>query len=776
MAAVLSWFSLPSGCCCTQKGGCVTQSWLRMIAGLILTCAAALGVPAAAMPSLPVAAIEAGKDGPALSGFIRYTKQLGSLDTPIEQMLRTKLQANRPGAEHFGLPGQRTAMALRIRNTSPDGGTWILTTGRGSLRHFRLYEWTGQGFALLLNGSDPVAAQNNLMTYQAFSTELVLAPGEEKTIVIDFLSENSTYMPLKLQTYGTFFQNRRTNIAMVSGVLLAVAVLIFLNFVFFSVTGHREFGWLALAQVFLAISTVHTEGYLTIFLLADSPLLSVAIEDGVKCAFAAAMAQFARSFLTTATRFPRLDKALIALIAAALVVIALQAGLSLYGPGLRTAIHSLAWVITGVVALFLPVVGVLAVRSIGRQLWPLLVGWASLALFIIYGAIASMGVFKWLPINWHLIGPVGFFEVLMVTLALGLNLRKIQTDRQAADARYNAELAERVRVSERAAQLAEDRKIALAAVDNQNALLHASGHDSKQVILALNSAITVLKRQDTAGAHHDLTAMLQSSVDYLSEIAATTMSGAAMVGSGRHFHALSAFRGENLLEPLLMMFKAPFAGKGLTLAAESNRDVTIISDRPLLMRALANLLSNSHRHTLAGGARMMLGIDGGAAVITIADTGTGIPDAVARELLRADPPRLRAGDSSAGTGSGFRSARRIIEGLGGTLTIPSTGPAGTTLRISLPCAHRTVAPCTPADLAARLNGQHIADFDRRAEFDAAIAQAGRAATTRLIAATYDDTSVTRERLSEAVAMMLIKPLCREMADHPALQACLSDQA
>src|SRR3546814_3585140 len=78
-------------------------------------------------------------------------------------------------------------------------------------------------------------------------------------------------------------------------------------------------------------------------------------------------------------------------------------------------------------------------RRFGRQLWPLFVGWASLALFIVYAAIASMGLFAWLPINWHLAGPVGLFESIMVTLALGLNLKKIRADKLAADTNYQSE-------------------------------------------------------------------------------------------------------------------------------------------------------------------------------------------------------------------------------------------------------------------------------------------------------------------------------------------------
>src|SRR3546814_9880810 len=82
----------------------------------------------------------------------------------------------------------------------------------------------------------------------------------------------------------------------------------------------------------------------------------------------------------------------------------MQPALALYPPGLRGALHIAGWLIAVATALFLPFVGFAAMRQFGRQLWPLFVGWASLALFIIYAAIASMGLFAWLPINWHLAG------------------------------------------------------------------------------------------------------------------------------------------------------------------------------------------------------------------------------------------------------------------------------------------------------------------------------------------------------------------------------------
>lgn len=434
---------------------------------------------------------------------------------------------------------------------------------------------------------------------------------------------------------------------------------------------------------------------------------------------------------------------------------------------MRQALHIGGWLVAIGVALFLPFVGFAAMQQLGRQLWPLFVGWGSLALFIVYSAIASMGIFAWLPINWHLAGPVGLFESIMVTLALGLNLKKIQNDKLVADRNYARSMTERLEISERAARLAEEKAFALETVNSQNALLHASGHDSKQVILALNTAIDVLKRGDDRGANADLTDMLQSSSAYLSQIVSTTMSGASIVGSETPFVALSAFEGRALVEPLQMMFRTPFADKGLTLETRVEGDVTILSDKPLLMRALTNLLGNCYKYTATGGARVTLSREGGQAVIHVADSGPGMAPGIVAALNGGAATRLRADEGSDGTGSGFRSAKRLVALLGGTLDIAAASREGTDVRIVLPLACGAVTPCSAEDLRAGLDRRLLLDFDQRQTFDAALAGTVLP-RERIIALTYDDTTVTRGRLGEIVGMMIIKPVCRELLRHPLL--------
>lgn len=716
---------------------------------------------------LPVLELRAGEDAPPLAPFVRFIRQpeIGAVPQP-GLLLGQPMERVEGPTIHFGPPGSKTAVLLKLRNASAEQGSWILTTGRGSLKYFRLYRVEANEFSLLVDGTDPQAARQNLSTYQAFSTELVLDPGEEEVVLIEFLSENSTYMPLRINSYGLFFKERRANISMVSGVVVGALTLLLLNFLFFSITGFREFLWLAVAEAFFALNTIHSEGYITIFFLYDKPLTGVAVEDFIKCGFAGAMAQFCRSFVKTPAHFPRRDIALRALILFALVLMLLQPGLALYPPQFRFLLHVATWLVAVAVALFLPFVGYAAMKQLGFQLWPLFVGWASLALFIVYAAIASMGLFTWLPVNWHLAGPVGLFESVMVTLALGLNLKKIQRDKIVADRNYARSLAERLEISERAARLAEEKAFALATVNSQNALLHASGHDSRQVILALNSAVQVLKRQNRPDADGELVEMLESSADYLNEIVSTTISGANIAASDSGFVALSSFRAEALVEPLSMMFKTLFAGKSLTLDVDVTGEVTIVSDKPLLMRALANLLSNSYKYTDAGGARIALALSGGNAIIAIRDSGSGMPADVVAALNGGRVTRIRGDENVQGTGSGFGSAKRIIETLCGSLEIISSSAAGTEIRITLPAAFASVAPISANELQSRLRGWTVLDFDDRAGFEAGLN--GGAAVRRTIALSYDDTTVTRGRLSQLVAVMAIKPACREMALHPLL--------
>jgi two-component system sensor histidine kinase BaeS len=103
-------------------------------------------------------------------------------------------------------------------------------------------------------------------------------------------------------------------------------------------------------------------------------------------------------------------------------------------------------------------------------------------------------------------------------------------------------------------------------------------------------------------------------------------------------------------------------------------------DPARIRSVLGNLLSNAIRHTPSGGSiKVSAGQSGDEVIVTVTDTGEGIP----AELLPRVFERFVKGAGSPGSGLGLAIARDIVTAHGGTLEIQSTLGAGTTVRLAL---------------------------------------------------------------------------------------------
>jgi|GEM_PF-1830787 len=109
-------------------------------------------------------------------------------------------------------------------------------------------------------------------------------------------------------------------------------------------------------------------------------------------------------------------------------------------------------------------------------------------------------------------------------------------------------------------------------------------------------------------------------------------------------------------------------------------------DRARLERILVELLDNATKFTSAGSIDVQ--VDGRgreAVVVTVRDTGAGIPvgerDRVFEPLYRGDVSTTRR---AGGTGLGLAVARRLAEGLGGSLVCDHEVVDGTRMVLSLP--------------------------------------------------------------------------------------------
>ena len=120
------------------------------------------------------------------------------------------------------------------------------------------------------------------------------------------------------------------------------------------------------------------------------------------------------------------------------------------------------------------------------------------------------------------------------------------------------------------------------------------------------------------------------------------------------------------------------------LEIEGVRPAIALGDRLVIRQALINLVDNAIKFSgISGKVRIRVGEERGRVVADVSDSGPGIPIA-ARE--RIFDRFYRASSAAGGTGLGLAVARGAVEANGGELTLESTGPGGTTFRISLPAA------------------------------------------------------------------------------------------
>ena len=146
-----------------------------------------------------------------------------------------------------------------------------------------------------------------------------------------------------------------------------------------------------------------------------------------------------------------------------------------------------------------------------------------------------------------------------------------------------------------------------------------------------------------------------------------------------------------LLSAVREYYEATASDSGISLVAADGGAITVALDRPLMLRAVSNLVSNAIAHTARGGSVTLAATAAAADIcIQVSDTGTGIPpEALPRvfdRFFRVDPSRSRAagGAPSGGTGLGLAIVQSIMALHGGTATILSQPGSGTCVTLRMP--------------------------------------------------------------------------------------------
>jgi signal transduction histidine kinase len=168
----------------------------------------------------------------------------------------------------------------------------------------------------------------------------------------------------------------------------------------------------------------------------------------------------------------------------------------------------------------------------------------------------------------------------------------------------------------------------------------------------------------------------------------------AKIESGRMNLHPEKFKVQSVLDEVTSITSALASEKNISLFIDedSDQEIEIYADNTRIRQVMINLVNNSIKFTEKGKVSICAKpIDGARVLITVKDTGIGIPsdklEAVFQEFIQVDTSTTR---KVGGTGLGLPISRRLVEMHGGRLWAESTGTEGegSTFHVELPLEAR----------------------------------------------------------------------------------------
>lgn len=149
---------------------------------------------------------------------------------------------------------------------------------------------------------------------------------------------------------------------------------------------------------------------------------------------------------------------------------------------------------------------------------------------------------------------------------------------------------------------------------------------------------------------------------------------------------------------LASVFRSAVERAGLVFTVDCPAlDEPVYLDRDMWEKVVLNLLSNALKFTFDGSITVRVGRAGTDAVVTITDTGIGVPAAEMPRLFeRFHRIEATHGRSNEGSGIGLALVKELVGLHGGSITVDSTEGRGTSFTVRLPFG----ADHLPADAVA----------------------------------------------------------------------------
>ncbi len=271
--------------------------------------------------------------------------------------------------------------------------------------------------------------------------------------------------------------------------------------------------------------------------------------------------------------------------------------------------------------------------------------------------------------------------------------------------------SELVRTDQLAADLKHSREelvVSRAEAKRKSFFMNAISHDLRTplngLLLQTELAEMSMAAADMEGLRESLVE-IRASAKATAELLNTFLELGRLDWTGVPNHMVELDVGE-LAQALVNQYHAFAAGKGLYLRSDVPDGLILRTDRVKLERILGNLIDNAIKFTSAGGVQILAERAEDRVEIAVVDSGIGI-DAQAQGRLFEEFFQIQneERDRKKGFGLGLAIARRLVEQIGGTVTVESGLATGSRFVVSLPGVSEFRAVGQPDDVGCGSRGR-----------------------------------------------------------------------
>ena len=233
----------------------------------------------------------------------------------------------------------------------------------------------------------------------------------------------------------------------------------------------------------------------------------------------------------------------------------------------------------------------------------------------------------------------------------------------------------------------EDLKKARTLSSFKGFMISMAAHDFRSIITVLDGYLQLIRERCKRCDVSDPGGMLEQAartIGRLRTMASTLLDYEAAESGSIHLD-IRPFPLADLLKECVAFYRPYAEQKKVHLVLEGDSlGVTVSGDRGKVMEILDNLLYNALKFTPSRGTIRLSGKkEEGFAVISVSDSGAGIPEEKLRKLLDLRD-MVATLDSHARLGLGLTICKRLVEAQNGKIRIDSAPGKGTQVHFSLP--------------------------------------------------------------------------------------------